>query len=103
MPLALLLNARRIWRALAATIRLLTNIEVMRAMPWTYIRRLPRTNVRIGMITATLSVSLVLSLLALAISGPMGSELAVLAVFVAIFGAVIPSARGLKLRSRSKR
>jgi hypothetical protein len=77
---------RRIWRALRSTFNLLTNREVMRALPWPYIRRLPRRNAWIGILTATVALSLPLALLGIALPGEAGVGFAGMSVLVALAG-----------------
>jgi hypothetical protein len=48
----------RIGQALLATFGLLFNVRVMRALPWSYIRTLPRTSAFTGIATASLAVGL---------------------------------------------
>jgi asparagine N-glycosylation enzyme membrane subunit Stt3 len=78
----------RMYRAFSATFRLLTNIEVMRALPWSYIRRLPRRNAWIGTLTVTLCLSLVLTVLGLAITGENGGGFASLGLVIGLVGLV---------------
>jgi hypothetical protein len=54
MPLVAWLIVR-IPRAFHATLSLLTNRRIMKALPWAYIRRLPRHHLPIGLATATLA------------------------------------------------
>ena len=99
MPIAaiwgLWLILRRMWRALRATFGLLANREVMRALPWAYIRKLPRRNAWIGILTATLALSLPLSLAGLAAPGETGMSLAGLAFLVALVGLASAGVRGI--------
>jgi hypothetical protein len=48
MPLIFVL-AVRLYRAFKATFDLLSDREVMRALPWPYLKRLPRQNALIGL------------------------------------------------------
>jgi hypothetical protein len=47
----------RLCRAVASTIRLLTDVEVMKALPWPYIRRLPLRNRFVGFAALCLVIS----------------------------------------------
>ena len=76
----------RVARALASTLSLLFNIKLLRALPWPYLQRLPRTNKWIGILVLTLAVSFALTLLAFAAPGPAGSALGTTAFTVALLG-----------------
>ena len=76
----------RVARALASTFSLLFNIKLLRALPWPYLQRLPRTNKWIGILVLTLAISLALSLLALAAPGQAGSAIGTTAFTVALLG-----------------
>jgi hypothetical protein len=58
----------RIAHALVATFGLLFNVRVMRALPWSYIRTLPRTSIFTGIATVALGVGLI-AVLAVAVLG----------------------------------
>jgi hypothetical protein len=83
MPFVGWLIFRKTYRALRATLSLLSNLDVMRALPWPYIRRLPRRNRWIGFIAVTLCLSLVLVVLS-AIPGQ--PALAGIAFFISLLG-----------------
>ena len=76
----------RLGRALASTLSLLLNIKLLRALPWPYIQRLPRTNKWVGILVLTLAVSFALTLLALVAPGQAGSAIGTTAFTVALFG-----------------
>ncbi len=78
--------AFRIGRALVSTLSLLTNIKLLRALPWDYIQRLPRANKWIGILAVTLAVSTALSLITLAVPGTAGSAIGSTAFTVALLG-----------------
>ena len=59
MPIVLWWMLVRIVRAMNATVRLLFDWKLMRAMPWSYIRTLPRRDPWIGIATLTLAVAVV--------------------------------------------
>lgn len=56
MPLFIWL-VLRVARALSATLRLLTNPRVLRGLPWPYIRRLPRRDRWVGLLTITVPLT----------------------------------------------
>ncbi len=68
MPLIVIFVVR-LCRAVAATIRLLTDVEVMKALPWPYIRRLPLHNRFVGFATLCLVVSCCALLVAVVVPG----------------------------------
>ena len=76
----------RVARALASTFSLLFNIKLLRALPWPYLKRLPRANKWVGILVLTLAISLALSLLALAAPGQAGSAIGTTAFTVALLG-----------------
>ncbi len=102
MPLVIFIWVR-VFRALRTTFGLLANVKVMRALPWTYIRRLPFRNAWIGIITVTLVVSLACGLAALAAPGPAGAALAELAWLAALGGLASSWIRALVQRRRLRR
>ena len=102
MPIVFLLLVRT-FRAFVATFRLLTNVEVMRALPWAYIRRLPFRNWWIGIIATTLAVSLGCALLAVLIPGTTGGALAQAAWFASLSGIASSWIRALVQRRRLRR
>jgi energy-converting hydrogenase Eha subunit A len=97
-----LLIIRRIFHAFSASFRLLSDVDVLRRLPWLYLRRLPLRNLWIGILTITLPLSLLGSLTALAIRGDTGANLASLAWLAALIGVLsaIPRSivRGVKRR-----
>ena len=68
MPLIVIFVVR-LCRAVAATTRLLTDVEVMKALPWPYIRRLPLHNRFVGFATLCLVVSFCGLLIAAVVPG----------------------------------
>ena len=68
MPLVVIFLVR-LCRAVAATIRLLTDIAVMKALPWPYIRRLPFRDRFVGFGALCLAVSFCGLLLASIVPG----------------------------------
>ena len=78
--------AFRLARAFRSTFSLLTNVKLMRALPWSYIQRLPRKNKWIGILFLTLCISSALSLVALAVPESAGSALSTTAFTVALLG-----------------
>lgn len=88
MPLALVIVVRlgiRVVRAVAATVRLARDRDTLRALPWPYVRALPRRNAWIGLATACL----VLSVLALAAAAVVRQAAAV-AFGIALLGVCLP-------------
>src|SRR4029077_9817404 len=68
MPLLIVLAIRisiRVKLALEATFNLLRDAEVRRALPWRYIKTLPRRNGWIAIVTASLMIAVVAVLVAL--------------------------------------
>jgi len=102
MPLVIVVVIRVV-RAFATTIRLLVDVELMRALPWRYIRRLPFRHAWIGIVTVTLAVSTVFAIAALATSGDTGSGLAQVAWLTALAGLVSSWIRALRQRRRLRR
>lgn len=69
MPALLILAVRisiRVKMAFQATFALARDRQVRAALPWRYIRRLPRQNAWVGIITASLAVSCAAIVVALA-------------------------------------
>jgi hypothetical protein len=65
VPIAILVVVRMV-RALVATARLLTDWELLRTMPWWYIRRLPFRRPWIGVAAASLALALVAAVVTVA-------------------------------------
>ena len=88
MPIAILVVIR-IVRALVATARLLTDWELLRAMPWSYIRRLPIRRPWIGVATVCLVLALVGAIVTVAAPDPavrwQAYSLGLLAALIGIF------------------
>jgi hypothetical protein len=63
----------RLYRALAATFNLLTDVALLRSLPWRYIVRLPLRHGWIGIAAASLIVTLVGAVLALVLPGTSAS------------------------------
>jgi len=82
---------------------LLTSLDVMRALPWAYIRRLPRSNAWIGILTATVTLSLPLALLGIALRGEAGFDVAGFAFLLSLIGLLSSGARSLAQRRRIRR
>ena len=66
----------RVYRALAATFNLLTDLALLRALPWRYIARLPLRHGWIAVAAGSLLVTLVGTVLALSLPGQAASETA---------------------------
>ena len=85
MPVLIILAIRiagRIKRALEATFNLLTDKEVRRALPWRYIKTLPRRNGWIAVVTISLALTVTALIVALVSpSQTVGSDAAVVALF----------------------
>ena len=81
--------------ALRSTFSLLSNRDVIRALPWPYIHRLPRRNVWVGILTLTVGLSLPLALLALALPGAAGVGAAGFASLVALVGLASSGVRAI--------
>ena len=90
MPLLIVLAIRisiRVKLALEATFNLLRDAEVRRALPWRYIKTLPRRNAWIAIVTASLTITVVAVLVAfVSPSQTVGSDSAFIAVFVSWLG-----------------
>ena len=86
MPIVGLLIIRKTFHAFSASFRLLCDVDVLRRLPWPYLRRLPLRNLWIGILTITLPLTLLGSLTALAIRGHAGANLASLAWLAALVG-----------------
>ena len=102
MPLVIVVVIRVV-RAFATTVRLLFDVELMRALPWPYIRRLPFRHAWIGIATAALTVSTACAIAALATSGGTGAVLAQVAWLAALAGLVSSWIRALHQRRRLRR
>jgi branched-subunit amino acid transport protein AzlD len=74
----------RLVRAIGETVALLTNLKVMRALPWHYIRALPRENKLIGFTTASLTLSVLGLLVGLVAPGVRPVAALVAAVSLAV-------------------
>ena len=98
MPVALWL-LMRILRAVAATVRLLTDWKVLRRLPWAYIRTLPRRNRWIGLITVTLALSLVGTILAFVYPAPsVAGTIGSVSIFIGLIGVASSWVRALDRR-----
>jgi hypothetical protein len=86
MPIVAGLLIRRLFHAFSTTFRLLRDVDVLRRLPWSYLRRLPVRNPWIGILTLTLPLTLLASLAALATRGTTGTGLANLAWTAALVG-----------------
>jgi len=78
----------RLARAMYATGRLLVDWKLMRAMPWGYIRALPRRDPWIGIATVALAVALVAIPVALVLPGSAGIAAYEVGIFTALAGLV---------------
>jgi hypothetical protein len=106
MPAAIIaawIVLRRLLHAFVTTGRLLTNVAVLRALPWPYIRRLPLKNAWIAAATATLAVSLGGLVLGLAVPGRIGVGLQTVAYWTGLAGVISSWARALHQRRRFRR
>lgn len=85
MPLVVLAVVR-LFRAIAETVVLLANVKVLRALPWPYLRRLPRQNGLIALTAACLVLSVLGLLVGLVVPGalPVGALAGVLSIAVSI-------------------
>jgi hypothetical protein len=83
----------RIVRAFAATFRLLLDFRILRALPWPYIRTLPRRNRWIGFAAATLAVSLTASLVGAVLPQPASQVCTTLGIGTAAVGVLSSWAR----------
>jgi hypothetical protein len=86
VPVVGVLIIRRIFHAFATTFRLLGDLDVLRRLPWHYLRQLPLRNLWIGILTVTLPLTLLASITALVIGGDSGASLAHLAWTAALIG-----------------
>lgn len=100
MPLVAGLVIRRIIRAFSASFRLLRDVEVLRRLPWRYLRKLPLHNLWIGILTVTLPLTLVASLAALSVGSSAGDGLANLAWLAALVGVLSSWLRWMVRRVR---
>ena len=101
MPLAIWVVGRLV-RAAWSTCSLLFNPSVVRALPWPYVKQLPRANKWIGVVTVTLAVSTFLSLVALAAPSPVAHPLVVAALLAALAGLSSSWCRSLVERRRRR-
>jgi len=76
----------RLARAMYATARLLLDWKLMRAMPWGYIRTLPRRDPWIGIATVTLGGALLMVPTAIVLPGTAGVAAYEVGVFIAFVG-----------------
>jgi len=93
----------RAFRALRTTLALLVDVKLMRTLPWPYIRRLPFHRAWIGVITATLALTLACAVGGLVVPGEVGRQLAVVGWYAAICGVVSSWIRALHQRWRLRR
>ena len=76
----------RLARAMYATGRLLVDWKLMRAMPWGYIRALPRRDPWIGIVTIALGVALFAIPVALVLPGSAGVAAYEIGIFTGLAG-----------------
>jgi hypothetical protein len=95
MPL-ILYSIIRIYRAVVSTVRLVTDTETMRSLPWPHIRRLPREDRWIAFACFCLGVSTSALLVGVVVRGVFQ-----LATFVAAVGLVASWLRPLVRRRRA--
>jgi hypothetical protein len=86
VPIVGFLILRRTFHAFSASFKLLRDVDVLRRLPWRYLRGLPLRNLWIGILTITLPLTLLGSLTALAIRGDTGASLASVAWLAALIG-----------------
>jgi hypothetical protein len=89
----------RIVRAFIATIRLVAGFRVLRTLPWVHIRRLPLQHVWIGLITASLFVTVACTILVLALSSGAAAGIGMI---VALAGLATSWMRGLGFVGRGR-
>lgn len=98
MPLGIFL-IWRLLRAIAASVRLFSQPRVLRGLPWSYLRTLPRRDRWTGFVFLMLVVSTSLTVLAAALPSKGGTAgaagFALMFGFAGVFGAWI---RGLSRR-----
>jgi VanZ family protein len=93
---ALIRFVDRLARAVGATFNLLRDKDVRRALPWSYLRRLPRQNVWVAILTLSLAVSIAASVLGLIVPGQTaGQNSAAVAFAAALIGLLSSFARQL--------